>query len=87
MTKLYEEVIRTTLSEAAQHFDRVEPRGEFVIVVAGGSDARSTPSDDDLVQALRQAVDGGLSKRDAVAEVTKATGQPRRRVYELSTVL
>ncbi len=87
MTKLYEQVVRSTLADAVLYFDEHEPRGEFVIVVAGASPTRSVPTDDELLTALRRSVDGGLSKRDAVAEVTRQTGEPKRRVYELSTVL
>lgn len=87
MTKLYEEVIRGSLKEAAQHFDATEPRGEFVIVVDGRSPDRQTSTDDELVSALRRSIDTGLSRRDAVVEVTRETGEPKRRVYELSTNL
>lgn len=87
LTKLYEEVVRSTLAEAGQHFERNEPRGEFVIVVDGRDEQRSTPTDDQLIQALQRSIDTGLSKRDAVVEVTKETGEPKRRVYELSTNL
>ena len=87
LTKLYEEVLRFSLAEAAAHFDTTEPRGEFVIVLEGRSEQRAKPSDDDLLDRLRQSVAGGLSRRDAVAEVTAATGEPKRRVYDLSTTL
>ena len=87
LTKLYEEVLRSSLAEAAAHFDTAEPRGEFVIVLEGRSAERSAPSDNDLLDRLRQSVAGGVSKRDAVAEVVAATGEPKRRVYDLSTTL
>ncbi len=87
LTKLYEEVLRSSLADAALHFDRVEPRGEFVIVLGGRPGESAVPTDAEITAALRQSVDRGLSKRDAVVEVTKATGQPKRRVYELSTAL
>lgn len=35
ISKLHEETVRGTLAELAAHFDRTEPRGEFVLVVAG----------------------------------------------------
>ena len=87
MTKLYEDVVRGTVADAALHFDNTEPRGEFVIVIEGRPVERPTPSDDELVAALQRSIDGGRSKRDAVAEVTQETGQPKRRVYELSIKL
>ena len=41
LTKLHEEVIRTTLSEAVGRFRATPPRGEFVIVLGGNKDEKS----------------------------------------------
>ena len=87
LTKLHEEVLRTTLGQAGRHFEQVEPRGEFVLVLEGRSGETAPASDDALLDALRAAVADGLSKRDAVVEVAGRTGEPKRRVYELSTRL
>ena len=35
ITKMFEESVRGTLSEVAEHFRQHAPKGEFVIVVAG----------------------------------------------------
>jgi 16S rRNA (cytidine1402-2'-O)-methyltransferase len=35
LSKIYEETVRGTLAEVVAHFKTVEPKGEFVIVVAG----------------------------------------------------
>ena len=35
ISKLHEEVVRGTVSEVLGHFTEHEPRGEFVVVVAG----------------------------------------------------
>jgi len=87
LTKLHEEVVRGTLAEAAEHFRANDPRGEFVLVVDGRPAQSGPVDDDDLIEALRRSIGDGNSKRDAVAEVAKATGEPRRRVYELSIAL
>lgn len=87
LTKLHEEVIRSTLADANLHFDAVEPRGEFVLVVAGRSTERSVPTDTQLLDLLQKELDGGMTKRDAVGEVVAATGEPKRRVYDLATTL
>ncbi len=87
LTKLHEEVLRVTVAEAVDHFTDVDPRGEFVIVIAGQIPVDAPLSDDDLIEALQHEVDRGLTKRDAVAEVVEATGEKKRRVYELSTRL
>lgn len=38
LTKVFEEIVRGNLSDAIAHFERHEPRGEFVVVVAGTDD-------------------------------------------------
>jgi 16S rRNA (cytidine1402-2'-O)-methyltransferase len=43
LTKKYEELVRGTLSEVAEHFDRHPPRGEFTVVVAPLPKAKRKP--------------------------------------------
>ena len=87
LTKLHEQVLRSTLAEAHDHFCRHDPRGEFVLILAGRSTERPTQTDVALLDALQDRLDQGLSKRDAVAEVVAETGEPKRRVYDLATTL
>ena len=84
LTKLHEEVWRGRISDAIEHF--AEPRGEFVLVVAG-ADAQAeqegvAPPEQarEQLAALRQS---GSRVREAVAEVMAATGLPRSEVYRL----
>ena len=84
ITKMHESVWRGTLGEAAAAHE--DPRGEYVIVV----DAAEPPAeatDDELTHALQSALDDGLSKKDAVATVTRKHHVGRNRVYELATRL
>jgi 16S rRNA (cytidine1402-2'-O)-methyltransferase len=85
LTKLHEEVLRLPLAEAVRHFEAVEPRGEFVIVVEGARPRLALADDAALLAGLQAALDEGLTRRDAVAQVVAATGQPKRRVYDLAT--
>ena len=79
LTKLHEETIRSTLSDLTVG----EPRGEYVIVIAGRS-REVTPITDDVIRdALNAALHSGLSRRDAAAEVSRRLGIPRRRAYDL----
>ncbi len=88
LTKLHEEVIRVSASEAAEHFAENPPRGEIVIVVDGVPRAAAEPVDDEsLRQMLAEKVNEGLSRRDAVAAVVMVTGAPKRRVYDLANSL
>jgi 16S rRNA (cytidine1402-2'-O)-methyltransferase len=85
MTKIHEEVRRSTLADAAAHFGETAPRGEIVIVVDGVDEgAVSVPvaSPDELSAAVEVLVGGGSSRRDAVREVAAALGIRRSVVYE-----
>jgi len=81
LTKVFEEIFRGTVSEALEHFR--EPRGEFTLVIEGGTGDGPLPSDENVSRQLEENRDRGLSARDAVKAVTAATGRPHREVYSL----
>jgi 16S rRNA (cytidine1402-2'-O)-methyltransferase len=86
VTKKFEEFVRGTLTEVQAHFTANEPRGEFVVVLEGASEAASPESDDapDTETLLRTALEQGLSPRDAARDIAKQTGEPRNEVYALA---
>jgi 16S rRNA (cytidine1402-2'-O)-methyltransferase len=85
MTKRFEEVVRATLPELAARYADAPPRGEITLVV-GPPPQEEAPAEADL-DALLQAALQGHSLKEAVAEVTAATGQPRRVVYARALAL
>ena len=85
LTKIHEEVIRTTLGEAAAKYAETPPKGEFVLVVAGApEEAEETPSDADAAALLEAYLSQGLSRKDAVKQVARELNLPKNQVYELS---
>jgi len=84
LTKLYEQVLRSTLGKAKQHFEEVDPRGEFVLVIEAETIIKTETSDGQLSVMLDKCRAEGLSTRDAVASVVAATGAAKRRVYDLA---
>jgi 16S rRNA (cytidine1402-2'-O)-methyltransferase len=85
MTKLFEETRRGTAEELAQHFEAHEPRGEFVLVVAGGTPRKATPEELDLV--LRRCMADGLGSREAAATAVEELGVVRKEAYQRYLVL
>jgi 16S rRNA (cytidine1402-2'-O)-methyltransferase len=82
LTKTYEEVVRGPLGElAAWAADGV--RGEVTIVVAGARRTSAPTDPGDLLAAVAAAETGGLSRKDAIATVARATGVSKREVYDL----
>jgi 16S rRNA (cytidine1402-2'-O)-methyltransferase len=86
LTKLYEDVWRGTLADAAQHLAAVPPRGEYVVVVEGAPPAAEA-TDDQIVERLRRSMADGADRRTAIAEVMQGTGAPKKRVYDLALTI
>ena len=88
LTKTHEEVLRGELGELAK-WAQGEVRGEITVVVDGASqqdvrDAAGLASEEDVVSAVREAMAGGLSRKDAAAEIAESAGLSKRDVYEWS---
>ena len=83
LTKLHEEVIRTTLSGARALYTAQEPRGEYVLIVAGAaSETPEAPTEEQLLALVREQMVQGLSRKDAVKAVSKQTGCAKNALYD-----
>ncbi len=82
LTKTHEEVRRGGLADlAAWAADGV--RGEVTIVVAGASGASDLPTDPASLAALvAEAEEVGMSRKDAILDVARRAGLPKREVYD-----
>ena len=82
LKKLHEEVLRTTLGEAAAYYAEHAPRGEFVLIVEGAAPlAPEAVSEADALEAVRALIGQGLSRKDAVRRVSEQTGIPKNELY------
>ena len=83
LTKLHEEVIRTTLSGALELYEQQPPRGEYVLVVEGAPEpARTELSFDDAVELVRTRMRGGEPITSAAKELAKETGYKKGDLYK-----
>ena len=83
LTKLHEEVIRTTLSEAVKRYEAENPRGEFVLVVEGFK-AEGEGTEITLEKAAKQAaalIDKGMKPSEACKETAAITGFKKSDIY------
>ena len=82
LTKLHEEVVRTTLGQALEKYQETPPKGEFVLVVAGAPEKpREMPSSTDAAARVRELMEAGLSRKDAVKQAAQELGLPKNTVY------
>ena len=86
LTKLNEEVIRTTLSGAIEYYKENAPRGEYVLVIEG-ADESAVKSDAfwanmSLSEHVDYYVAQGMKKMDAIKTVAKDRDMPKNEVYK-----
>lgn len=82
LTKLNEEVIRTTVSAAIKYYEDADPRGEYVIVMEGcTSGGKSADYPDDPREHVAMLEEGGMSRMDAIKAAAKERGVPKSTVY------
>ena len=87
LTKLHEQVWRTTLGQAAAHYAQNPAKGEFVLVVEGAAPVQKEEYtlEDGLAMAARLQAEGA-STRDAVKQAAAACGLSRKALYDLSLI-
>ena len=88
LTKRNEEILRTTLGGAIAHYRENAPRGEYVLIVAGGSGSRAEETASPLL-ALSPAdhvayyEKQGVARMDAIKKAAKERGMPKNELYRL----
>ena len=83
LTKLHEEVVRTTLAGAIELHNNQPPKGEFVLVVAGAAPEEApVATEQDAVVRVNQLMAEGMSRKDAVKQTAKELDLPKNTVYD-----
>ena len=85
LTKLHEEVVRTTLAEAVTRYTETPPKGEFVLIIAGApAEQQEAPSETDAAARVSQLMAEGVGRKDAVKQAAKELGLPKNVVYDIA---
>ena len=87
LTKLNEEVLRMTLSEAIAYYEENQPRGEYVLVLEGASKeeqkANAFWAEMDEFAHVAYYTEKGLSKNDAIKAAAKDRGVGKSEIYNI----
>jgi 16S rRNA (cytidine1402-2'-O)-methyltransferase len=82
LTKTYEEVRRGTLAQLAQWAADDEVRGEITLVIAGAAATATAGPPAALAEQVASRQATGVPRKEAIADVARAAGVPKRVVYE-----
>ena len=83
LTKLHEEVVRTTLGGAIEAYTQNPPKGEFVLVVAGAQPVeKAAATVEDAAERVAQLMEDGMSRKDAIKQTAQELNLPKNVVYD-----
>jgi 16S rRNA (cytidine1402-2'-O)-methyltransferase len=91
LTKLNEEVMRTTIPEAVRMYEEREPRGEYVLVIAGKpkdeiiAEVRASYPEDPA-EHVRELMESGMKRMDAIKTAAKIRGVSKNDIYSAVAV-
>ena len=82
ISKIYEQVMLTTVSEAVEYYKENEPKGEFVLVIEGAAEEKEEVSDETLEKEFFELVEGGMTKTFAAKTLARKYNLSKREIYE-----
>jgi len=91
LTKMYEEVLKFTLEEAIDYYTKIDPKGEYVLVLAGISEEELETIEQEeyaqlsLEEHMEQLKNQGLSKKEAIKQIANERHMNKRDVYAYFT--
>lgn len=87
LTKRHETALHFTMEEAVSYFQQNEPKGEFVLIVQGADEEQLRKESQEqwkempLTRHMELYMGQGLSKKEAMKQVAKDRGVPKRDIY------
>lgn len=85
LTKLHEEILRTTLGQAAERYAESEPKGEFVLVVEGAPPAApAAVAPEAALRRVEELRGQGLSLKAAARQAAQELSLPKNKLYDLA---
>ena len=86
ITKIHEESLRMTLSEAEKYYTENSPRGEYVLVLEGNTEVITDISDNErmemAISAVQKRIQAGETLKDAVKLVSADIGVKKNALYK-----
>ncbi len=84
LTKIHEEMTKTTISAAILHYEEQPPRGEFVLVLAGAAEESLAAeiTMEDAIEMVQARIANGERAADVCKEIAAKTGFSKRDLYQ-----
>jgi len=85
LTKLNEEILRTTIAGAVQLYSETDPRGEYVLIVEGAPELPPAAPDypEDPQEHVALLIESGIKRMDAIKAAAHARDMSKSEFYKL----
>ncbi|TGD23754.1 16S rRNA (cytidine(1402)-2'-O)-methyltransferase [Companilactobacillus suantsaicola] len=84
LTKIHEAFLRGSLKDIAAYYEDNDPKGEYVLIIAGKPEEEvAASSDQDLISAVDNLIASGKKPNKAIKEVALTNGLKKQAVYNL----
>ena len=83
MTKRYEQQIGDNIDEVISHFEKIEPKGEFTLILGGSKFDSEINTTKSLKNDLINLMQAGLSHSSAANYLSKKSGKSKNEIYKL----
>ena len=82
LTKIHEEVIRTTLKQAVEDYPDNNLKGEIVLIIEGAKEEQNEVTLEDAINIAKDYTEKGMSKNDAAKTAAHQTGHKKSDIYK-----
>ncbi len=82
LTKIHENVLRTTFSGALEYFEATPPKGEYVLIVSGAEEDKKIYTLEDAVSIAKGLMAKGEGASVSAKEAAKLTGIKKGEIYK-----
>jgi 16S rRNA (cytidine1402-2'-O)-methyltransferase len=84
LTKLHEQIVRGQISEVREHFTRYEPRGEFVLIMAGWRESPDEHwTEEQLQTEIERELKNGGKAKEISSRLALQSGWTKKEIYSL----
>lgn len=83
LTKLHEEIIRTTTAKAAEQYIEEPLKGEIVLILEGKKESKTSDiTPEEAVAYAKKLIEGGMRPTDAAKEAAAMAGLKKNDIYK-----
>jgi len=87
LTKVFEEIKLTKLSNLIEELEEITPQGEYTLVIEGAGAEKKTPAQEEIKKIIQKRLLSGERLKDIAQSLSEEFSLPRNFIYQLGLEL